>query len=333
MKSPGSSDPLPSAPAEGQSLPVVDAHHHLWDLSQGHYPWLQESYDADAFFLGDYRPICRDFLAFDYRAATAPCEVIATVHVEAERSRLQQLTETAWLHEVHARHGFPNAVVAHAWFDRPDSEECLFAQAQFPLVRGIRSKPVTSAAPDRSVTGQAGTMQDEAWLRGFSLLEKYGLRWDLRVPAWHLPEAAAVAAMFPQVPIALNHHGFAWDRSEEGLKRWRGWMDTLARQENVYVKLSEFGLRDRAWDWKENGYIVRETLAIFGWQRCMFASNFPVASLRIGYPELVSGMSRILDTFPACQQRAVMCDNALGFYAIDVSPPLASPQAHTAARL
>lgn len=307
--------------------PIVDAHHHLWDLSQGHYPWLQESYDPQAFFLGDYRPICQDFLAADYRAAAGPCEVIATVHVEAERSRLQQLTETTWLHEVHARHGFPNAVVAHAWFDRPDSEECLFAQSQFPLVRGIRSKPVTSTTPEQSVKGQAGTMQDEAWLRGFSLLEKYGLRWDLRVPAWHLPEAAAVAAQFPRVPIALNHHGFAWDRSEEGLRRWRGWMETLARQENVYVKLSEFGLRDRAWNWDENARIVRETLAIFGWQRCMFASNFPVAGLRIGYPELVDGMVRMLDHLTPGQQRAVMCDNALRFYAIDVASPEVSAEA------
>jgi len=217
------------------ALPIVDAHHHLWDLSRGHYPWLQEAYDPEAFFLGDYRAICRDFLATDYRTAAGPCELVATVHVEAERSRDEQLAETAWLHEVHAQHGFPNAVVAHAWFDRPDSEEQLLAQSRFPLVRGIRSKPVTSASPDHSVKGQAGTMQDEAWLRGFSLLEKYGLRWDLRVPAWHLPEAAEVAALFPKVPIALNHHGFAWDRSEEGLKRWRGWMETLARQENVHV--------------------------------------------------------------------------------------------------
>lgn len=304
------------------ALPIVDAHHHLWDLSRGHYPWLQEAYDPKAFFLGDYRAICRDFLATDYRAAAGPCEVVATVHVEAERSRDQQLAETAWLHEVHAQHGFPNAVVAHAWFDRPDSEEQLFAQSRFPLVRGIRSKPVTSASPDHSVKGQAGSMQDEAWLRGFSLMEKYGLRWDLRVPAWHLPEAAEVAALFPKVPMVLNHHGFAWDRSEQGLKRWRGWMETLAQQENVHVKLSEFGLRDRPWDLQENARIVYETIAIFGWQRCMFASNFPVAGLRINYPDLVDSVAGMLAQLQPHQQHAMMCANALRFYAIDVTPPL-----------
>ena len=73
-------------------------------------------------------------------------------------------------------------------------------------------------------------MQDERWLRGLALLRKQGLSWDLRVPAWHLPEAAEVAATFPDLPIVLNHHGFAWDRSEEGLRRWRGWLETIARQ-------------------------------------------------------------------------------------------------------
>ena len=303
-----------------ERMAVVDAHHHLWDLSRGRYPWLQQAYDPEAFFLGDYASLRRDFLPSDYRAASAGVEVLATVHVEAERDRSEQVAETAWLHEMNALHGFPHAVVAHAWFDRPDTEECLLRQLRYPLVRGIRSKPVTSAAPGHSVAGQPGSMQDEAWLRGLSLLEKHGLSWDMRVPAWHLPEAAQVAAMFPRVPIVLNHHGFAWDRSEEGLARWRGWMEVLARQPNVHVKLSEFGLRDRPWDWEANARIVRDTLAIFGWQRCMFASNFPVAGLRIGFQDLVQGLWRMLDGIEPDQQQAVMSGNALRFYRIDLPP-------------
>ena len=301
------------------AMPIVDAHHHLWDLSRGRYPWLQQAYNPKEFFLGDYQPLCRNFLPPDYRAASAGCNVVATVHVEAERDRSEQVAETAWLHELHAQHGFPNAVVAHAWLDRPDTEECLLNHLRYPLVRGIRSKPVTAATPEQSVHGQPGTMQDEAWLRGLSLLDKHGLSWDLRVPAWHLPEAAEVAAQFPRLPIVLNHHGFAWDRSTEGLKRWRSAMEVLARQPNVHVKLSEFGLRDRAWNWEENARIVRETVAIFGWQRCMFASNFPVAGLRIGFRDLVDGVWRMLDGLTLEQQRAVMGDNALRFYRINPS--------------
>jgi predicted TIM-barrel fold metal-dependent hydrolase len=298
---------------------VVDAHHHLWDLSRGRYPWLQREYDAGKFFLGDYQPLCRDFLPADYLRASSGCEVVATVHVEAERDRDEQLAETAWLHEQNSQHGFPNAIVAHAWLDRPETGERLLEHLRFPLVRGIRCKPLTSASPTESVHGRPGTMRDERWLRGLSLLSRLGLSWDLRVPYWHLAEAAEVAALFPKLRIALNHHGLAWDRSAEGLKRWRDAMAMLAAQPNVHVKLSEFGLRDRPWDWDGNAYLVRESLAIFGWQRCMFASNFPVAGLRIGFPELVRAVLRMLENLQPSQRRAVMCDNALRFYRIETT--------------
>ena len=306
------------------AMPIADAHHHLWDLSQGSYPWLQHDYDPQAFFLGDYRSLCQDFLPPDYRAVSNSSQVVATVHVEAERDRSQQVAETAWLHEMHATYGFPNAVVAHVWLDRPETAERLQEQLRYPLVRGIRSKPVTSAQPGASVQGQPGTMQDERWLRGLALLDQHGLSWDLRVPYWHLAEAAEVAAQFPQLCIVLNHHGFAWDRSPEGLQCWCNAMEVLAHQPNVHVKLSEFGLRDQPWNWQDNSHIVRETLAIFGWQRCMFASNFPVAGLRISYRDLVAGMLRMLGDLAPAQQQAVMCDNALRFYRIE-TPTLSSP--------
>lgn len=309
-------------------LRVVDAHHHLWDLAQGNYPWLQQDYDAGKCFLGDYRPLCQDFLPADYRAASQhdSFRVVATVHVEAERNRAEQLDETRWLHQQHASHGMPDIVVAHAWLDRPDTEACLREQMRYPLLRGIRSKPVTASAPGRRVVDEtgslSGSMQDPAWLRGLSLLADLGLSWDLRVPYWHLAEAAEVAAMFPRLAIVLNHHGFAWDRSAAGLQHWRSGMEKLARQPNVHVKLSEFGLRDQPWIEADNRVIVHDTLAIFGWQRCMFASNFPVAGLRIGYPELVAAMMRMLEQLEPGQRQAVMADNALRFYR---HPGTASP--------
>lgn len=299
-------------------IPVVDAHHHLWDLSHGRYPWLQQDYDAKAFFMGDYAALCQDFMPHDYQRVSQGCHVVATVHVEAERDRSEQVAETAWVHAQQAQHGFPHAVVAHVWLDRPETEERLREHLQYPLVRGIRSKPVTSTHPGESVRGQRGTLQDERWLRGLGLLDTMGLSWDLRVPYWHLAEAAEVAAQFPNLPIVLNHHGFAWDRSAEGLARWRSAMAVLARQPNVHVKLSEFGLRDQTWDWTANAAIVHDTLTMFGWERCMFASNFPVAGLRIGYGDLVLGVQRMLDHLLPHQQRAVMAENALRFYRISL---------------
>jgi predicted TIM-barrel fold metal-dependent hydrolase len=160
-------------------------------------------------------------------------------------------------------------------------------------------------------------MQDNKWLQGFALLDKYRLSWDLRVPFWHLAEAAEVARSFPQTPIVLNHTGFPWDRSEDGLAAWRRAMERIAGQPNVHLKVSEFGLKDAAWDYESNRRVVREALAIFGIERCMFASNFPVAGLRVGYDELVRAMRRMLADLPPADQERFFWRNAMAFYRID----------------
>jgi predicted TIM-barrel fold metal-dependent hydrolase len=295
------------------AVTLVDAHHHLWDLRMGRHPWLCGGEEKD-FFMGDYTPLRKDYLPEDYRRDATDHNVLTTVHCEAEWNRADQVGESRWISEIHEQYGFPGAIVAHAWFHTDDAEEVIAAQATFPLVRGIRSKPVTAPSPDRIEPGALGTMQDERWLRGFSLLEKYGLSWDLRVPFWHLEEAAVVARAFPKTPIVLNHTGFPWDRSEAGLRAWRRAMEILAGEPNVHMKVSEFGLKDRPWDYDSNRRVVRDALAIFGIERAMFASNFPVAGLRIGYGALVAAMRRILaDRSPEDRNR-FFWKNAMAFY-------------------
>lgn len=155
-------------------------------MSARHYPWLSSAIDPH-FFLGDYSELRkRSFLPQDYRQASGRYTIAGTVHIEAEMDRSEQVGETRWLTGLHRATGLPSAIVAHAWFDRPECEARLQAHLEPPLVRGIRSKPVTSRTPADMRPGQPGSMQDERWLRGFALLERYGLSWDLRVPYWHL---------------------------------------------------------------------------------------------------------------------------------------------------
>jgi predicted TIM-barrel fold metal-dependent hydrolase len=247
--------------------------------------------------------------------------VLATVHCEAEWTRDDQVGETEWISAIQARHGFPNAIVAHAWFHTPNAAEILERQAAFPLVRGIRSKPVTTASAGDKPAGGPGSMRDENWLSGLSRLERHGLSFDLRVPYWHLEEAAHVAAQFPKIPMVLNHTGFPWDRSPEGLKAWRAAMETLARQRNMHLKVSEFGLRDQAWDYASNRAILRDALAIFGVERCLFATNFPVAGLRIGYDKLVRAVAGMVADLNAEERDAFFWRNAARFYRIDPGLP------------
>jgi predicted TIM-barrel fold metal-dependent hydrolase len=297
-------------------IEIVDAHHHLWDLENLHYPFLSNA-ATEPFFLGDNTPIRKNYLPANFRQDSSRHNVIKTVHIEAECDRKNQIAETEWITQINAEHGFPNAIVAHAWFDEDNSEEILAAQAAFPLVRGIRSKPVTASSPDRRQPGAPRTMQDPKWLAGFALLEKYDLSWDLRVPFWHLEEAAEVARAFSGTRIILNHTGFPWNRSEAGLALWRRGMQTLAQAPNVHLKISCLCLPDGPWTLESNRPIVLEAIKIFGMERCMFASNYPVDGLRASYDLIYDSFKTIVADFTRTEQDQLFSQNAMAFYRID----------------
>lgn len=296
-----------------QPQPIIDSHHHFFDLEAVYYPWLTDRPEPH-FLLGDYDAIKRDFLPADYRRAAAGCNIVKTVHVEAESDRDDPLRESRWLSALAAESGLPSAIVAHATLHHPDVEAVLEAQAAFPLVRGIRSKPTTSVAARGSVEGQPGAMDDPKWRAGLKRLAAHGLSWDLRVPFWHLAEAADVVGGIPDTTVILEHCGLPWDRSAEGLAVWRDGMTRLAGLENVWLKISELGLRDGPWDYEDNRRVVLEALGIFGIERCMFGSNAPVSGLRIGFKEQLAALQRMTEELSPAERHLLFYENAAQAY-------------------
>jgi predicted TIM-barrel fold metal-dependent hydrolase len=295
------------------ATPFVDAHQHFWDLHANPYPWLQGE-EVKGFRYGDYSALKRDYLPADYARDTQGFAPVKTVHVEAEWARANPVDETAWLTALAARTGRPSVLVAHARLDGADVAEVLAAQGAYAMVRGIRQKPVTSATPDAARRGLPGSMDDERWRRGYALLGAHGMSYDLQAPWWNLDQAAALARDFPGTQIILNHTGLPSDRSEAGLKGWREAMATLATQPNVAVKLSGLGLPGRPWTQHDNVPVLRDAIAIFGAQRCMFASNYPVDSLVASYETILAGFLAAIDIYPATDQRQLLHDNAVRLY-------------------
>ena len=95
-------------------------------------------------------------------------------------------------------------------------------------------------------------------------------------------------------------------------------MAAIADAPNVHLKVSEFGLKDAAWDYESNRRVVLDALAIFGVERCIFATNFPVAGLRIAYDPLVRSIRRMLEHLTPEQRDAFFWRNALRFYRIEL---------------
>ena len=292
--------------------PVVDAHQHFWDPVANPHPWLRPDENIP-FRYGDYSSIKRRYFPSDYFSDAAGQNVVETVYVEAEWEPTDPVGETRFIHELAAREGVPNAMVAQAWLHHDDASAAIAAQAGFPLVRSVRHKPGGPATP-REVGTARTLMSDERWRRGYEALQRHGLHFDLQTPWWNLPEAAQLARDFPAVTLILNHTGLPSDRSEAALAAWRQAMAGLAECPNVAVKVSGIGLRGEPWTVEANRWIVREVIAMFGAGRVMFASNFPVDGLCASFATIFNGFREIVRDLPRADQQALFCDNARRIY-------------------
>jgi predicted TIM-barrel fold metal-dependent hydrolase len=295
------------------SLPIVDAHQHFWNLEKNHHPWLADEPPAN-FRYGDVAPLRRNYLPKDYFADSAGHRVVATVHMEAEWDPRDPVGETKWLAELRKEAGFPTAAIGQAWFSREDIADVLAGHAAYDFMRGVRQKPKAAASPSEVKFGAPGAMSDPHWRKGYELLEQHGLSYDLQAPWWHMAEAADLARDFPQTPIIVNHTALPADRSAEGLAGWRKALETAAVQPNVALKISGIGLRGERWSAEKNTPIVRDAIRIFGADRCMFASNFPVDGLVGSFDTIFSAFKAIVADLPEAQQRALFHDNAVRVY-------------------
>ncbi|MBF8670244.1 amidohydrolase [Pseudomonas putida] len=298
--------------AELYDGPIIDAHHHFWDPTNNPHPWLSGSENIP-FRYGDYSAIKRRYFPQDYFADAGKHRVIETVYVETEWDPRDPIGETRFIHTLAAHYGAPNAVVAQAWLHSPNAAEVIAAQASFERVRSVRHKPGGPLHPDE-VGRSRSLMSDEQWRRGFAELGRHGLHFDLQTPWWNLDEAAQLARDFPDTLLILNHAGLPSDRSEQGLANWQAAMARFAECANVVVKISGIGLAGMPWSVEDNAWIVCQVIELFGSERAMFASNFPVDSLCGSFDDIYGGFKCIVSDLPHAAQEQLFYRNARRIY-------------------
>jgi predicted TIM-barrel fold metal-dependent hydrolase len=182
------------------------------------------------------------------------------------------------------------------------------------MVKGIRSKPITKLTPNSDDLTGEGSMQDINWRNGLKLLEKYNLNYDLRIPNWHLEEAIEIVRLIPNTKVIINHAGFPWDRTEQGMEYWRKGIKLMSFEPNTFIKLSEFGVKDKDWNYPQNEQIIKELIDLFSPQRCMFASNFPVSKIKISFKDLYNNYKKIVKSFSSDEKKWLFAKTASEVY-------------------
>ncbi|WP_181706490.1 amidohydrolase family protein [Chthonobacter rhizosphaerae] len=256
-------------------MTVVDAHHHVW--RQADLPWLLGPMQPRIF--GPYEPIRRDYPMAEYLADIAGLGIGKSVYVQANWAKDRFEDEAAWVSSVAAETGWPHAIVAYADMTVPDARPALDRLARHPLVRGVRMQLHWHENPQYRFAAGPDLARDPVVQANVARLADYGWSFDLQVFAPQMAGAADLADACPDVPFVLQHAGMLEDLSEAGRAAWRGGMALLAARPNVAAKLSAFGTFVHRVDPDLVAFITRETVALFGPDRCLFGTNFPIERL------------------------------------------------------
>ncbi|WP_027135368.1 amidohydrolase family protein [Geminicoccus roseus] len=293
-------------------IPIIDAHHHIWRKND--LAWLSGPMQPRIF--GPYEPIRRDYPIEEYLADLDGCGVVGSVYVQTNWPKGGELDEVRWVEAEARRSGWPQAIVSYLdLLDVKGAEAMLDAQqAASPRLRGVRMQLHWHENPLYRFAADANLMGDARLRRNLAMIAERGLLFDFQIFASQMRDGAALAADLPGLPFVLMHAGMLEDLSPQGRSAWREGMRRLADQPNVHVKLSGLGTFLHRCDPAHVEDVTLQTVEMFGPERCVFGSNFPIEKLWTSYPALVEAHRRALSSLDETAQRRILHDNAASLY-------------------
>lgn len=277
---------------------IIDAHQHFWDRSDSRfdYAW-QENPGMEA--------ICRTFLPGDLKPLIAGAGVEKTVLVQTQHS----VEENRWSLRLAEANDFIAGVVG--WVDLASDacEEQLLEFRDHPNFVGIRH--VTQDEPDDEFIVRADV------LRGLKVLEKHGVPFDLLFYVKHLRHAAALSQQLPALPMVIDHLA----KPEIKGQRTDNWIDNFkaaAGCANIHCKLSGMVTEADWHHWKPADLrpYVEPALELFGPDRLMFGSDWPVCELAASYSQVHDALVEVLGPISESERESIFGGTAAKFYGL-----------------
>ncbi len=294
-------------------MPIIDAHHHIW--RQADLPWLMGPMQPRIF--GPYEPLRRDYPIEEFLADIAGPGITRSIYVQTNWAPGEEVAESRWVQSVADEHGWPAAIVGYADLAGDNLTEILDGHGESPAFRGIRQQLHWHEKELYRFAQAPDIMNGAAWRKGFAEVAERGLVFELQLFTSQFADGARLAKDFPDARIVLEHAGMLEDTSEAGRKAWQEGLKRLAGNSNVSTKLSGLGTFVQRCDADGIADIMQRTVDIFGPERCIFGSNFPIEKLWTGYGDLLAAHRRAASRYGEAEQRAIFHDNAARIYRLD----------------
>jgi len=317
-------------------LPIVDPHHHLWDRGS---PYLLPEFLADI-------DTGHNILA----SVFVQCDAMYRADGDPDFAPLGETEFVNGIAAMSASGGYGPAricagIVGFAELRLAERVDAILEghlRAAGDRFKGIRGRSVWDRDPTIKGSSQdfpEGLLLDTAFRRGFERLSRYGLSFDAWLFHPQIPELADLAGTFPDTPVILDHIGAPLAVGAYAGKRdtvyadWRRNMAELARRPNVTVKIGGLAMHLFGFDfdpahraipasseelasaWRP---YVETCIEIFGADRCMFESNFPVDKRGVSYPVVWNAFKRLASGCSASEKAALFKDTACRVYRLAV---------------
>lgn len=273
----------------------IDSHQHFWKYDPIQYEWIDESMER----------IQRNFMPEDLEPLLAEAGFDGCISVQADQSE----QETEFLLNLADEHDFIKGVVGWVDLESQNLESRLDYFDQFEKLVGFRE--ILQGQP-------AGAITDDKFLKGIQTLEKTRFRYDILIFEDQLQECVRFVEHFPDMHFVIDHIAKPTIK-ESSFDEWTSHMQKLADFPNIYVKLSGM-VTEADWNhWKKHDFepYLDTCLELFGADRLMVGSDWPVCLLAGEYEEVIGIVENYLDGLSETEYDDIMGETAAEFYQLN----------------
>ena len=309
-------------------LPIIDPHHHLWDLRKNNQMgFRQEVYLCEE--------ISRDISDSGHNVVQTVFAQCGAFYRADGPEEMQCIGETEFVNGI-------AAMSRSGLYGSPRLCTGIFSTADLRLgadVEAVLEAHLQASSNFRGIRSAFPSDLNDTFLEGFALLEKYDLSYDNWSPDFlRLPRLADLANKCPGVTVIVNHLGGRIDpeASEEEIKAWQKAIDSVAACSNTVMKLGGAQMRVGDWEpayhmhvadspWSSDRFLdtlfsrYQYAIEAFGPERCMFESNFPVDKDCISYGTLWNLFKKMANRLglSAAEKKAVFSGTAAKAYRLE----------------